>query len=192
MDTFVELEFPELVQDIQEIYEDGIFPLLANTNTSYVRSVFIDKTNPKHSLVRKIYKKYDFLAHHFLAFRLEPRFCTPIHLDGAIPDKGRPISLNIPIYGCTSDCVTEFYDTDIENFWSDQIFQTRWLKSGIEPPKIAEYSLTDNPVMVCPQTPHRINNKSTTVDRISVSWTVRFEWTFQQAVDYFRQQNRLK
>jgi hypothetical protein len=192
MNTFAEIFYPELVTDVQEIYWDTIDKIGKNTMGSHIKSVMINKENPEHYPLCRLYKKYEsLLAPHFLMIHMTPNYTTPIHLDGAVPERQRATSFNIPIQGCNSDCITEFFDIPESAFWTDYTNATRFLKDGITGSKIGEYRLTDNPFLVCPQTPHRVNNLEGSVDRITVSWSLRRDWTFQQAVNFFKEQDRL-
>lgn len=192
MDTFAEIFYPELVTDVQEIYWDTIDKIGKQTVGRHIKSITINKENPEHYPLCRLFKKYEtILAPHFLLIHITPNFTTPIHLDGALPTKRRPTSFNIPIQGCNKDCVTEFFDIPESDFWTDYPNATRFLNEGVIGSKIGEYRLTGNPFLVCPQTPHRVNNLKGTVDRITVSWSLRIDWSFQQAVNFFKEQNRL-
>ncbi len=192
MDTFAEIYYPELVEDVRSIYWKTIDIVGKRTLGYHIKSIMIDKDNPDHYPLCLIYKKYEFiLSPHFLMIHMTPNYSTPIHLDGAGTGKQRPTSFNIPIQGCNGDCVTEFFDIPETDFWLDYPNATRFLKDGKSGPKIGEYRLTTNPTLVCPQTPHRVNNLQGTEDRLTVSWSLRRDWTFQQCLDFFRQQNRL-
>jgi hypothetical protein len=191
MDTYAEIYHPGFVKDVQEIYWDHIHPIGLATQGVHIKSVFIDRFKPEFGPLRLVFKKYDFLAPHFLIINLDPNYSTPIHLDGAEEGKLRPISFNIPISGCNGECVTEFYDIPLSSFWKDTKTATRWLNEGASGPKIGEYRLKENPIMVCPQTPHRVNNLNGSERRITISWSLRTDWTFQQAVEYFKIQDRL-
>lgn len=192
MDTFAEISYPELVADVQEIYWETIDIIGKRIFGNHIKSVMIDKDKLDHYPLRLIFKKYDFiLSPHFLMIHMTPNYATPIHLDGARTDKQRPTSFNIPIQGCDGNCVTEFFDIPEEDFWLDYPNATRFLKEGKSGPKIGEYRLTTNPILVCPQTPHRVNNLDGTQDRLTVSWSLRTDWSFQQALNFFKEQNRV-
>lgn len=191
MNTYVELNYPEIVKDVQSIFWSCIDPITKVLPGNSTNSVFIDKVKPEHEPLRKIFKKYNFLAHHLLVIRLDPNYSTPIHLDGKDAGLQRPISLNIPISGCNVDCVTEFYNIPNDQFWSDNVTNTRFLKNGVTGEKIAEYRLTTNPIMTCPQTPHRVNNIAGTQERITVSWTFAIDLTFESQLARFAQENKL-
>lgn len=191
MDTFAEIYYPEIVNKVQNIYWSCIHPIGEKTHGHYIKSIFIDRFHPDHEELRKLYKLYDFLSPHFLLINLDPYYCTPIHLDGAEIGKQRQISFNIPIQGCNDDCITEFFDIKENHFWKDNKSATRWLNEGQSGPKIAEYRLLKNPIMVCPQTPHRVNNSLGSERRITISWTLKLDWTFQNALEFFKSQGRL-
>ena len=192
MDTFAEIYYPELVADVQNIYWDTIDKICKQTVGRTIKSITIDKENPEHYPLCLLYKKYEsILSPHFLLIHVTPKFTTPIHLDGALPTKQRQTSFNIPIEGCNGECVTEFFDIPENDFWIDYPNATRFLKDGITESKIGEYRLTSNPVLVCPQTPHRVNNLQGTVDRITVSWSLRRDWSFRKAFNFFKEQGRL-
>jgi hypothetical protein len=192
MDTFAEIFYPELVADVQEIYWDTIDKIGKKTIGSHIKSVMINKENPEHYPLCLLFKKYEsFLAPHFLMIHMTPNYTTPIHLDGADVLKRRTTSFNIPIQGCDGKCITEFFDIPESDFWIDYPNATRFLKEGITGSKIGEYRLTTNPFLVCPQTPHRVNNLEGAVDRLTVSWSLRRDWTFQQAFNFFKENNRL-
>lgn len=192
MNTFAEILYPELVADVQEIYWDTIDKIGKKTLGQHIKSIIINKENIEHYPLCRLFKKYEsILAPHFLIIHITPNYTTPIHLDGADPTKRRPTSFNIPIQGCIGDCVTEFFDIPESDFRIDYPNATRFLKEGVTGTKIGEYRLTNNPVLVCPQTPHRVNNLNGSLDRITVSWSLRRDWTFQQAFDFFKEQGRL-
>ncbi len=192
MDTFAEISYPELVADVQSIYWNTIHPIGQKTLGYHIKSIVIDRHNPEHLPLINIFLKYQsILSPHFLMIHLTPSYTTPIHMDGAVTGKKRPTSFNIPIQGCNGECVTEFYDIPEESFWTDIVGATRWLKEDHTGPKIGEYRLMSNPILVCPQTPHRVNNLDGTQDRLTVSWSLRTDWSFQQALNFFKEQNRV-
>ena len=187
---FKEIYYPELVNDVQEIYWEHIDTLglpLGNINKP-LRYISFFEPHPKFKKIQMLREKYKFLSPHLLLFKLPPNFSTEIHLDGIIPGKMREISCNIPIKGCTTDCVTEFYDASVEDFWLDPITNTRWLISGKTPNKISEYSLTTNPILTNPQISHRVNNLLGTGVRISISWTIDPTLSWEYLCKYFDEQ----
>jgi len=192
MNTYLELYYPEIVSDVRSIYWNHISPIGLKTKGNYIKSVLIDSALPEYEELRAIVNKYNFLSRHLLLIKLDPHFSTPVHLDGAEDGRRRAISFNIPIEGCNGDCVTEFYNNPESDFIKDVPKATRWLKDDVAPTeKIGEYRLKENPIMVCPQTPHRVNNLEGSKTRLSVSWTLRLDWNFEQAAEYFKLQNRI-
>jgi hypothetical protein len=203
MKNYIEVDFPDLVTDVKDIYWNHILPIGRfsvvdeKVTGRYVRpgfqvsSVFIDEKLPAHQPLRLLLNKYTFLARHLLIISVDPRAISPIHLDGADLGRRRPISCGIPIIGCDTNCKTEFFDIPPDGFWLCDSTKTRWVKENIETPKIDEYTLTDNPIIMNPQIPHRVNNLTGTVHRLTVNWTVNTSWKFNNAVDYFQSVNKI-
>lgn len=188
---FKEIHYPELVQDVQEIYWEHIDPLAAPSLVKIkpLRSLFIEK-KPEFEKLHAIRKKYPFLGPHMLLFNVPTKWSTEIHLDGINTITPRILSFNIPIKGCTTDCVTEFFDATVSDFWVDPMSMTRWLLPKKTPNKIFEYSLTTNPVLTNPQVPHRVNNQTGKEMRISISWTIDPELSWENICKYFDEQGR--
>lgn len=196
---FKELYYPELVKDVQDIYWEHIDPLAGlreNVNRA-LRGLKIG-IQPEFEKIRMLREKYTFLGSHMLVFKIPVNWTTNVHLDG-ISELGpkpinkmdeRVISLNIPIQDCTTDCVTEFYDAGPEYFWKDMMTYTRWLLPDKTPNKICEYRLTTNPVLTNPQVPHRVNNLDGKKIRVSVSWTIDPELSWDYLCNYFDEQGR--
>jgi hypothetical protein len=192
MMTHFEIYFPELVSWVQRIYISQIHPIAEKTAGIEVKSISISE-NKEFDEIRKIFHTFkEFMQPHFLVFNLKPNSVTPLHMDGYEENRRRTVSLNIPISGCDSNGVTEFYDCPEENFFGDRIYKTHWLKPGrSEGTKIDEYSLSLNPIVICPQIPHKIINKSSVNNRISVSWTIKAGWYLTDAYEYFKNQNKI-
>lgn len=192
MNTFLEIHYPELVSDVKDIYWEHIHPIGLKAQGNYIKSVLIKNNDIEYEALSSIVKKYNFLSRHLLLIKLDPNFSTPVHLDGAEEGRRRAVSFNIPISGCNGECVTEFYNNVEDDFIKDVPKATRWLKDGVSAGlKIGEYRLTENPIMICPQTPHRVNNLEGDSVRLTVSWTLRLDWNFNQAAEYFKLQNRI-
>jgi hypothetical protein len=196
---FVEIFFPELVQDTQKIFNTHIFPnaIPKNEILRTLRYLIIDDLED-HSPIKTLTEKYDFLSGHLLVFSLPPQLCTAIHTDGIVDAvdstyglRGwkRNYSLNIPIKNCNDLCKTEFFTVKKGSMFNDIPTNTTWLKAGESAEKISEYCLKDNPILMNPQIPHKITNSSDDTRRISVSWTINPEWSWERLISYF--QNRL-
>jgi len=201
MENYIKLDYLDLIRDVQDIYWEHIIPIARYVvedklvTGRYARpgfqvsSVFINKEEPRHDPLKKIFRKYNFLSHHLLVIAVDPGAISPIHMDGG--EKKRPLSLNIPIQGCDLNCTTEFFSMKEENFWLCQRTSTRWEKDGVETPKVDEYRLTDYPVLMNPQVPHRVNSLEGKSQRLTVNWTARLDWRFEDAVEYFKSQNKI-
>jgi hypothetical protein len=176
MQTFKEINLPSLTQRVQSIFDDHIDPYMTHS----VDHLELDPDNPKHKELFKVISAYPFLSDHMVLFKLPPETCTAIHIDGFADNSKRIYSCNIPIVGCTPECVTEFYQTNPNDFFEEQREQTRFVIPNRPTVKIGEYSLVYNPVLVNTQTAHRVNNTSKTQTRTSVSWSVRTDWTIEQ------------
>jgi hypothetical protein len=188
---FKEIYYPELVKDVQEIYWEHIDPLASprpDPNRP-LRRLFTEK-KPEFEKLHAMRAKYPFLGPHMLLFKVPVKWSTEIHLDGTDEITTRLTSFNIPIKGCTTNCVTEFYDAEDEDFWKDPLSHTRWLLPRKTPNKIYEYSLTTNPVLTNPQVPHRVNNLTGTEIRVSVSWTIDPKFSWEHMCKYFDDQGR--
>lgn len=196
---FVEIAYPEIVKDTQKIFNEHIFPnaipkkeILRSLRYLTIDDLEVD--NP----IKFLMEKYVFLSEHLLVFSLPPQLCTAIHTDGIINTADstyglrgwrRNFSLNIPIKNCNDLCKTEFFTVEEGSMFDDIPTNTTWLKAGKSAEKIAEYCLRDNPVLMNPQIPHKITNSSDNTRRISVSWTINPDWSWERLVTYF--QNRL-
>jgi hypothetical protein len=188
---FKEIVFPELVNDVQEIFWDHIDKIgIQNLPTMKKEGIFgLDEVDhPSFKPISLLRKKYIFLDTNMLIFKLRPGFATEIHLDGH-PNNGRikqrPVSINIPISGCNKNGVTEFYSNPEADFYLEERFNVRVIKKDVSPIKTYEYSLLDNPIVTNPQVPHRINNINNTEHRITVSWTIDLSWSWDDTIRYF-------
>ena len=185
MEYFRELVLPSLVTDVQAIFWEYLFPHGIWNRNQTLKNLGISYDNPDNKQILLILNKYPFLHNHMLIFTLPPKFTTHIHMDG-LGDKNRPrnYSCNIPIEGCNNNCITEFFDADQSKFLADVSGTTRW-HNPIEPTeKVAEYILINNPILTNTQFPHRVNNSNNLDKRISVSWTVKNDWTWDQITNY--------
>jgi hypothetical protein len=189
--VFKEIVFPELVNDVREIFWDHIDNLgTQNLPTMKKEGIYSlnELAHPAFKPISLLRKKYIFLDPNMLIFKLRPGFATEIHLDGH-PNNGRikqrPISINIPISGCNKNGVTEFYSNPESDFYLEERFNVRVIKKDVSPIKTYEYSLLDNPIVTNPQVPHRINNINNTEHRITVSWTIDLSWTWDDTIRYF-------
>jgi len=181
------LDLPELITDIQEVFFDIIDPA-GNPKNELERSSrwFRFDDNNKIKLIRT---KYPFLSDGGLILKIKPGCSTAIHIDGTTysPEKQRNGSVNIPISGCTNDCVTEFFDNNIIDFYDTNgpLSVSMHLKKDAIPIKsIYQYSLVDKAVLTNPQLPHRVVNYGE-ITRVSVSWSVNFHLNWEQNLDYF-------
>ena len=59
MDTFAEIFYPELVADVQEIYWDTIDKIGKQTVGRHIKSITINKENPEHYPLCRLFKKYE-------------------------------------------------------------------------------------------------------------------------------------
>jgi hypothetical protein len=193
MIPFQEIVFPELVKDVREIFWDHIDPLGFQPLSTMRKEGIIGLEQPSiltddFKEIDQLRKKYPFLDRHMLLFKLRPGFSTEIHMDGH-PDNGRikqrDVSINIPISGCNESGITEFYGNPEDDFYLEKRFNVRVLKKENTPNKIFEYSLKENPILVNPQVPHRINNLLNTEYRITVSWTIDLSWSWEDTLKYF-------
>lgn len=189
--VFKEIVFPELVNDVREIFWDHIDNLgTQNLPTMKKEGIYSlnELSHPAFKPISLLRKKYIFLDPNMLIFKLRPGFATEIHLDGH-PNNGRikqrPISINIPISGCNKNGITEFYSNPESDFYLEERFNVRVIKKDVSPIKAFEYSLLDNPIVTNPQIPHRINNINNTEHRITVSWTIDLSWTWDDTIRYF-------
>jgi hypothetical protein len=182
------LNLPELITDIQEVFFDIIDPA-GHPKNELERSGRWFRFDDDNNKIKLIRTKYPFLSDGGLILKIKPECSTAIHIDGTVysPEKQRNGSLNIPISGCTNECVTEFFDNDLNDFHNANgtLSVSRHLKSGIVPIKsIYQYSLIDKAILTHPQIPHRVVNRSNTT-RVSVSWSVNFHLNWEQNLDYF-------
>ena len=176
MQTYKEINLPSLTERVREIFWQYINPYMAHN----VDHLELDRNNSEHEPMFKVISAYPFLSDHMVLFKMPPMACTAIHMDGFADDSKRIYSCNIPIEGCTAECITEFYQTNHTDFFEEQREQTRFIIPNRPTVKIGEYSLVYNPVLVNTQTAHRVNNTSKTEVRTSVSWSVRTDWTIEQ------------
>ena len=189
---FLEVNLPELVTDIQtefhklnnfQNYEDfGYkFMFLYNTETD------IRYTDAQLNDIQRLLDKYPFLNPHTLIFAIKPNWPSILHRDRTDSNGNRAVSINIPISGCSSDWKTDFVNLpDEDMYWAPE--KNAFLpKPGVTiPKKFAEYSLTDKPIIVHTQIPHRITNYGSDKTRVSLSWTTKFR-TWESAVEFFSQ-----
>jgi hypothetical protein len=189
--VFKEIVFPELVNDVREIFWDHIDNLgTQDLPTMKKEGIYSlnELDHPAFKPISLLRKKYIFLDPNMLIFKLRPGFATEIHLDGH-PNNGRikqrPISINIPISGCNKNGITEFYSNPESDFYLEERFNVRVIKKDVSPIKTFEYSLLDNPIVTNPQVPHRINNIENSEHRITVSWTIDLSWTWEDTINYF-------
>jgi hypothetical protein len=150
------------------------------TKIKKIDNLELDPNNPKHDALFKVISEYPFLSDHMVLFKMPPNVCTEIHLDGLADATRRIYSCNIPIQGCTPECITEFYQTNLDDFEDQLEHILRFIPPNRPTVKVAEYSLVYNPVLVNTQTAHRVNNTSKTEVRTSVSWSIRTDWTIEQ------------
>jgi hypothetical protein len=190
---FREIYFPELVTDVRKIFWEHIDPLAFQPLPAMRKEGIIGFEQPErypdqYKQIAEIREKYPFLDRHMLLFKLRPGFATDIHLDGH-PENGRVgqrnVSINIPISGCNETGLTEFYDNPEEDLYLEKRFNVRVMKKDIIPNKTLEYALKENPFLVNPQYPHRVNNINNSEYRITVSWTIDLDWTWDYAQEYF-------
>jgi len=186
MEYFRELVLPSLVADVQSLFWKHIDPYgLPALPTRKLRALTISPDDPRHQAMRDIMSKYPFLVEHMLIFKLPPQGSTGIHLDGLGGElPSRKHSCNIPIEGCTADSVTEFFEVDHNDLLHDKVNTTRFLSLDKPSTKLCEYILVDNPVLCNTQAAHRVNNDNGKGTRISVSWTVNPNWTFDGVAKY--------
>jgi hypothetical protein len=190
--VFKEIVFPELVNDVREIFWNHI-DKLGFQDKPIMKSEGIfgvnDIDHPAFRPISLLRKKYTFLDPNMLVFKLRPDFATQIHMDGH-PNNGRikqrPVSINIPISGCNKYGITEFYSNSETDFYLEERFNVRVLKTDVAPIKTYDYALLDNPIITNPQVPHRINNIANPEHRITVSWTVNISWTWEDTMKYFQ------
>ena len=176
MQPFKEINLPSLTERVRGMFWDHINPYLSRP----FDHLELDKNNPDHKEMFKVISEYPFLSEHMVIFKMPCNFSTAIHVDGFKDRMIREYSCNIPIQGCSPECVTEFYQVNLNDLFEDSQEHTRLLVPNRPAVKIAEYSLDYNPVLVHTQTAHRVNNMSNTDVRISVSWSVRPDWTIEQ------------
>jgi len=197
---FIEIFYPELVDDVRKIFKDHIFPHAEPRDKpgKNLRYLIIDDRQ-EHESLNALLEKYIFLSEYLLIFNLHPQIITDIHTDGIVDDatntsnlRGwkRQYSLNIPIKNCTDQCKTEFFTVKKESMFVDEHTNTTWLKAGESAEKIAEYCLKNNPILMNPQIPHKITNFSQSIHRISVSWTIKPGWSWEQLLKHFRQRQK--
>jgi hypothetical protein len=173
------LNIPSLTRDVQNIFQEHILPHGMNNRNQILKNVRIDPNNPAHAQMMSITEKYPFLFIHLLIFQLPLGYVTPIHKDGlGDVDATRITSCNIPISGCGETCVTEFFEAPNEHFFSDVPNTTRFLFPDKPKEMVADYVLNNNVVLTNTQLPHRVNNKENDTERISVSWTIRKQWSW--------------
>jgi len=196
---FVEIFYPELVKDTQKIFYNHILPnaMPKNERLRTLRYIIIDDLENDNP-IKILTEKYIFLSKHLLVFSLPAQLCTAIHTDGIVDAVNtihglrgwrRNYSLNIPIKNCNDLCKTEFFTVEQGSMFNDIPTNTTWLKAGKPAEKIAEYCLRDNPILMNPQIPHKITNSSDDTRRMSVSWTIHPDWSWERLISYF--QNRL-
>jgi len=176
MQTFKEINLPSLTERVQEIFWDNINPFLSRP----FDHLELSRDNPGHTKMYEVISEYPFLGEHMVIFKMPCNFMTAIHVDGFKERQIRTISCNIPIQGCSPECLTEFFEINSNDLFEDHQEHTRLLKPNATAVKIGEYSLDYLPVLVNTQTAHRVNNTSNTDVRISVSWSVHPDWTFEQ------------
>jgi hypothetical protein len=194
---FLELDLPELVRESQEAYNNDLEKIKEQhtyffENLERLGSIYAPLIPIHFPNLRKILVKYPFLNNEILLFGCSPGFCGAIHIDvrptehapsGKIVkeflEAPRLISINIPLSGCNTNGVTEFFNTTLDDFK----FETKYhnaliLDSTADPSKICEYSLTSNPILTNTQISHRVNNTNNKEFRISLSWSIRKNWTW--------------
>jgi hypothetical protein len=190
---FSEVDMPELVAKTKEIFWEHIYGK-SESNKAAMKSEgilsLLLRDIPEHAVVNELRKDYPFLSKHLYLFNMRPGFVTLVHLDG-YPEGvvgQRPMSINIPIRGCTDLCTTEFFDMGEDEFYVELRFGTRVPKPNIElPPVMASYCLQQNkPMIIDTQVPHRVNNLINTEYRTSVSWTITPGWTLEKILDFVK------
>jgi hypothetical protein len=194
---WLEIYHPQLVKDVREVFENFIFPIAEPRNKPLAQLKYIMIDDSENMLpLKKLTEKYGFLSDHLLIFQIVPGQNGAIHADGIHSnDKNlrgwkRHYGINIPIKNCNRECITEFFKIKEEDLFIDERTNTRWLRAGASAEKIDEYYLIDNPILINPQVPHKITNSPNGKLRVSVSWTVNPEWTWDQLILYFEKTNK--
>lgn len=187
---YLELDIPEFVSDIQKEF-DYINQLGTNKHVGLelLRTIIIKQDTDEYKHLSYLFEKYPFLYPHILLFSFPPGASAPIHKDGIKSDEIRFVSINIPIQGCTTNCVTEFFNIGDEFMYEPEgarsvLVIPGALEKGLKATRAGQYSLLDKPVIVDTQKPHRINNSKGLEPRVSLSWTTRFK-SWDSAVEFF-------
>lgn len=182
--------FPSLVDDVQKIFWDHIFPYGRLDRTNLLKNIKIDTSNPNHLPVTELMIRYPFLSNQLLVFMLPAGASTPIHMDGLGNHlTNRKISCNIPIQNC-ENCITEFFDAELNDFRHDIPGTVRYLKADAIATKIGEYQLLKDPVLTNTQKPHRVDNSKGLATRYSVSWTIEDTLWSAEAIEKLAKMHR--
>lgn len=173
--------YPKRHQSRQEVLDKGIF----------ISSVLKTDDSEQYAFIDRLQEKYPFLSKHMFVFDMPPYFATPIHLDNGPEERERIngkrlLSINIPIEGCGPRCPTEFFKVAPE----DLVFIRSANVTAVFPdaPRelVDQYVLEDCPILTNTQEPHRVNNLENDGTRISLSWTVKDTWQWDEVVNFFR------
>ena len=186
MNNYKEFEWPEFSNKIREIFQEHV---LLQSTVVYKNSVNMVQLNHTTTELNKLQQKFDFLSNNLLIFTQAPSSSSIIHVDNKPGVTGRIFAFNIAISGIENkSAITEFFEPKIKDQYSvttgdtDSSFGTVVFEE-VDCNKIDEYFLYDNPILINTQIPHRVNNMHKSLTRISFSWTIDPELSWEQAIE---------
>lgn len=176
----------DLAKAVQEIYWEKIEPIRVKT---FISSVLKVDDSEKFDFMVKLQESYPFLSKHLFVFDMTPGLATPIHLDNGPVERERIngkrlLSINIPIQGCDDLCPTEFFEVAAEHLIFLRDANITGVRPGAPTKLVDQYVLKDCPILVNTQTPHRVNNQANDKNRVSVSWTIKDTWSWDEVINY--------
>jgi hypothetical protein len=196
MNNYKEFIWPAFSNKIRNIFQEHI---LVHSKVVYENSVSMVQLNSNTNELLNLQNTFDFLSDNLLIFTQPPRSSSFIHVDNKPGVRGRQFAFNVGIKGMTLDNFTEFFQPKIK----DEFIVTSGDKdptmgtlifSESDCDRIDEYHLMDNPILINTQVPHRVNNTKNSTIRISVSWTINPELSWEQVVEqieYHRTHTRI-
>ena len=185
-DLYKEIKIPLLVKEVKSIFThiDDLSNKINTSKSLYSVSTinFLNENTELYKPLIKIVEKYPFLQKFLRVLRIKPNYAIAIHMDGLEKTNLTDYNLNIPISGCTNDCLTEFYKVKPEHIYTDFKKNTRFVIDGSPIEKIDEYKMIDNPFLCRTQVTHRVINNSD-IYRVSISWAVKKEWSIKSILE---------
>lgn len=133
----------------------------------------------------------EYLKDEILVLTIFPSLNINIHADGAgtRPENTYNVSINIPVYNCTTQTVTQFWDFPDQrpiDYVHYEKMGTRDIVDKDQLVRAHAFSLTDTPVLFRNEYPHSVENDFDQL-RVLLSWRFLPDVTWEQATDLCRQ-----